>query len=383
MRTLRRLRFPPGCARAPGAAVALLLTLATFAAGAPELPAASPAKPAAASPAAVAAPAYELNDSHFHLTNYVQEGTDIHEFLKIMGAKVGRVALFGIPLQQTWSYGNTGDFAPTYYLQSDAPLYYYSFTDAYIAMAYRSLSKTDQARFDPMITGFNPADMYAADHIRRVLRTFPGVFSGIGEFTIHKEFVSSKIAGETASLTNPALDRILDFAAEAGLVVILHSDVDTPFPKPGQEPYQAEQLGALFKRHSGTVIIWAHIGLGRVVHPVKDQLWIIEHALANPALAHVHFDISWDEVAKYLVASPEAILAISDLINRFPDRFLFGTDEVAPKDQASYLTVYNMYAPLLAKLTPEARQKLLKGNYERLFDAARVKVRAWEASHVK
>jgi hypothetical protein len=40
-----------------------------------------------------------------------------------MGDKVGRVALFGI-LQQQWSYGNTGDFAPTYYLATDAPLYY-------------------------------------------------------------------------------------------------------------------------------------------------------------------------------------------------------------------------------------------------------------------
>jgi hypothetical protein len=37
-----------------------------------------------------------------------------------------------------------------------------------------------------------------------------------------------------------------------------------------------------------------------------------------------------------------------------------------------------MYQPLFAQLTPEAKQKLLKGNYERLFDAARVKVRAWE-----
>ena len=112
----------------------------------------------------------ELNDAHFHLTNYIQEGTNIHDFLKIMGTKVGRVALFGIPLQQEWSYQNSGDYAPTYYLQTDAPLYYYSFTDAYIAMAYRSLSKEERARFDPMITGFNPADMYAADHIRRVLR---------------------------------------------------------------------------------------------------------------------------------------------------------------------------------------------------------------------
>lgn len=136
---------------------------------------------AAPLPAQTATPpsAYLANDAHFHLTNYVQQGTDIHDFLKIMGTKVGRVALFGIPLQQTWAYGNSGDFAPTYYLQTDAPLYYYSFTDAFIAMAYRSLAPAEQARFDPMITGFNPADMYATDHIKRVLQTFPGV-SGSG-----------------------------------------------------------------------------------------------------------------------------------------------------------------------------------------------------------
>jgi predicted TIM-barrel fold metal-dependent hydrolase len=335
-------------------------------------------------PAASAPPAgYVLNDTHFHLTNYVQEGTDIREFLKIMGDKVGRVALFGIPLQQTWSYGNTGDFAPTYYLQTDAPLYYYSFTDAVIAMAYRSLSKAEQARFDPMITGFNPADMYAADHIRRVLKTFPGVFSGLGEFTIHKEFVSAKVAGETASLTNPALDRILDLAAEAGLVVLLHCDIDTPFPKPGQEPYQARQLRDLFLRHPSTTIIWAHVGLGRIVHPLQDQIGIIERGLSNTALANLHFDISWDEVAKYLVATPESTALVADLINRYPDRFLFGTDEVAPKDQQKYLKVYDMYAPLLARLKPDVRDRLLKGNYERLFDAARVKVRAWEKGHVR
>jgi predicted TIM-barrel fold metal-dependent hydrolase len=326
--------------------------------------------------------AYELNDSHFHLTNYVQQGTDIHQFLKIMGDKVGRVALFGIPLQQTWAYGNSGDFArPT--ICRPAPLYYYSFTDAFIAMAYKSLTKEEQARFDPMITGFNPADMYAADHIRRVLTTFPGVFSGIGEFTIHKEFVSSKIAGETASLTNPALDRLLDFAGEVGLIALMHSDVDMPFPKPGQDPYQVTQLRDLFKRHPKTTIIWAHCGLGRVVHPVKDQMAIVEKLLTNPELSHVYIDISWDEVAKYLVSSPETIDRVAEGINRHPDRFLFGTDEVAPTEQAKYLKVYDMYKPLFAKLTPEASEKLRKGNYERLFDEARRKVRAWEKANLK
>src|SRR4029079_583083 len=134
--------------------------------------------------------------------------------------------------QQEWSASVSGATAPTYYLQSDAPLYYYSYVDAHIAVAYRALSKAEQARVDPMITGFNPADMYGVDHIRRVLEDFPGVFSGIGEFSIPKEFVSAKIAGGTPSLLNPALDRILDFAGEVGLIVLIHIDIDVPFAKP-------------------------------------------------------------------------------------------------------------------------------------------------------
>ena len=330
-----------------------------------------------------AAVSYELNDVHFHLTNYVQEGTDIHAFLKMMGNKVGRVALFGIPLQQEWSYQNSGDFAPTYYLQTDAPLYYYSFTDAYIAMAYRSLSKEEQARFDPMITGFNPADMYAVDHIRRVLKTFPGVFSGIGEFTIHKEFVSAKVAGETASLLNPALDRILDFAAEVGLIVLIHNDMDVPFAKAGSEPAYLAQMKAVLKRHPKTKVIWAHTGLGRVVRPVTHHAATLEAILKDPQFGHVYFDISWDEFAKYLVATPEAVKISADLINRYPDRFLFGTDEVAPTEQQKYLRIYYQYEPLWKLLNEETNQKVRKRNYERLFDEARHRVREWEKSQAQ
>lgn len=327
-------------------------------------------------------PDAKYSDAHFHLTNYIQEGTDVKDYVKMMGSTVCRSTLFGIPLQQMWDYGNTGDFAPWYYLQTDAPLYYYSFTDAYIAMAYKSLPPEDQARLDPMITGFNPTDMYAADHIKRVLLTFPGVFSGIGEFSIHKEFVSAKIAGPTASLNNPALDRILDFVSEVGMVAILHNDVDMPFPKEGQEPYQVVQLRNLFKRHPKATIIWAHVGLGRIVAPVKGQLGILEKALSNPELPNVYIDISWDETAKYILSSPETLAATAALINKYPDRFLFGSDCVAPKNLDAPLGVYNMYEPLWKALTPDANQKVRLGNYQRLFDAARMNVRAWEKANV-
>jgi predicted TIM-barrel fold metal-dependent hydrolase len=326
---------------------------------------------------------YVANDSHFHLTNYIQEGPALETIPALMGDQIGRAALFGIPLQQSWSYRLSADHAPSYYLDSDADLYYYSFTDAYIAMAYRGLPKAMQARFDPMITGFNPADMYAADHVRRVLQTFPGVFVGIGEFSIHKEFVTSKVSGEPPSIADPALDRLFDFAGEVGLVVLVHCDADVPFPKPGAEPMYFKAVLDELRAHPSTKFIWAHIGLGRVIRPFADMRQMIEEMLDDPSLRHVSFDLSWSETAKYLSATPDTARAVATIIERHPDRFLFGTDEVGPKTQQDYLRVLRMYDPLWALLSPDVRDAVRKHNYERLFDEARVKVRAWEAAHRK
>jgi predicted TIM-barrel fold metal-dependent hydrolase len=250
-------------------------------------------------------------------------------------------------------------------------------------MQYRSLTPAEQARFDPMITGFNPRDMYAADHIRRVLQTFPGVFTGIGEFTIHKEFVSDKVRPGPASLIDPALDTVLNAAGEIGLVVLIHNDMDVPFPSDTARPAYLDQMRALIKRHSETTIIWAHTGMGRIVRPVKHHAAVLAGMLSDPTFKNLYFDISWNEVAKYLVATPETVRVAAALINQYPDRFLFGSDDVGPRDAGKYLTTYNLYAPLWSALTPEARAKVRVANYERLFDAARGRVRAWEAAHTR
>lgn len=326
---------------------------------------------------------YLFNDCHFHITNFIQEGIDVNFYVdSIMGDKVGRSTLFGIPLQQQWSYRVTGNNAPTYYLDTDAPLYYYSFTDAVIAMMYKSLPKEKQERLDPMIIGFNPTDMYATDHIKRVLRIFPGVFTGIGEFTIHKEFVSSKISGDVASYTDPALDRIFDFCAESGLLVLIHNDIDNPFPKPGKPNYLNGMID-LVKRHQNTTVIWAHIGLGRIVHPIEDMAKRIDETLQDPGCSNLYFDISWDEVAKWIVQNDTSVARAARLIKKYPDRFLFGTDNVAPEKQEKQLYVYHLYDPLWKALGEEITYKVCKGNYERLFDAARKRVRAWEKANVE
>ena len=96
---------------------------------------------AAAAAAAQTGPAQpEFHDAHFHLTNYVQRGITLSEFLATVGNRRRAYAVvFGIPLQQKWDYFESGDRAPDYYLHSDAALYYYSFVDAIIAEQYQSL----------------------------------------------------------------------------------------------------------------------------------------------------------------------------------------------------------------------------------------------------
>jgi len=41
-----------------------------------------------------------FHDSDFHLTNYVQERSNIHDLVNMMGDTIGRSTLFGLPLEQ-------------------------------------------------------------------------------------------------------------------------------------------------------------------------------------------------------------------------------------------------------------------------------------------
>ena len=96
----------------------------------------------------------------------------------------------------------------------------------------------------------------------------------------------------------------------------------------------------------------------------------------------MHFDISWDEVAKYVVATPDTVKAAAALIKRFPDRFLFGTDEVGAEGPAEVpARVRDVRSALAGAHAGDEREGAL-GNYERLFDEARREVRAWEQANV-
>ena len=72
----------------------------------------------------------------------------------------------------------------------------------------------------------------------------------------------------------------------------------------------------------------------------------------------------WNKSGRKIVKISEDLFSVLILF----DQWKQNTGGVA--NQKSYLKIMDIYAPLLVKLTPETGEKLLRSNYERLFDTA-------------
>ena len=178
--------------------------------------------------------------------------------------------------------------------------------------------------------------------------------------------------------------------------MILHNDIDMPFAKTDAEPVYLSQMKALLQAASEDD---DHLGAHRprprssircrssaeAAERIPTQLEIVEAMLADPALTHVNFDISWDEVAEVRRRDRRSRSRASRRSStRIPDRFLFGTDEVAPAgagSRTSRSSTCGRRSGGCSRRTPACKVRM--GNYERIFDEGRRRVRAWEAANVK
>ena len=315
-----------------------------------------------------------MADSHFHIRNYIQEGPSLKEVYKILSDKgIKRAAIFGIPLQQRWDM--TTEVSPTYYLHDDQHLYYYSAIDAIIASEYQSLPESWKEVFDPMIVGFNPTDGRAVDHIKNMLLKFPKTFTGIGEFTIKKEIVSGKVAGNPANIEDPALGKILKFAEKVGLIVILHCDIDAMISNDPHEPTYLKALEKLFMKHKRTKIIWGHTGLGRYVKARPRHIEFLKYLLS--VSSNLYVDISWKEVAKQFFKNQHLAPQWRNFLKDHSKRIIFGSDTVSPTP-SKYGEILQFYQKIWKEIPEDAVKNITYNNYKKLFDEARSKVRLWE-----
>jgi hypothetical protein len=86
-------------------------------------------------------------------------------------------------------------------------------------------------------------------------------------------------------------------------------------------------------------------------------------------------------VAPYLIDSPTHLKMTADLIRRYPDRFIYGSDQGATADWNAVKRSYEVWYPLWVELGPALTRQVTKENYMRVFDESRKNMRNWERTH--
>jgi hypothetical protein len=339
------------------------------------------------------------NDSHFHIQDFVANGPRLAEVFKMMDGHVCRSTMMALGTTVAHDPLIDRDFAPVYYTQTDGQaMYYNTLQDVLLAHKFLALPEQARTRVDPLMSAFNLKDSRSADYIKKMVQLYPGVWSGFGEIHFKKQEFSEKIAGGPPSLYSPSIDAIFDVMAEMGAAAVVHCDHDTPYnlallkdpaaqamifhgKKP--QPQYLEAFKAFLKRHPNVPIVWAHfMGNGRNVQPYPEHWKYLDQVLADPAFGHVSIDISWGQViAPYFIDTPEHLKMTADLIRKYPDRFLYGSDQGATADWEVVRKSYEVWNPLWQELGPALARQVAQDNYVRIFDRSRNNMRAWEKAH--
>jgi hypothetical protein len=339
------------------------------------------------------------NDEHFHVQDFIANGPRLPEVLKMMENRVCRTTLMGLAITVAHDPLIDRDFAPAYYTQTDGQvLYYNAIQDVLVAHKFLALPEQDRLRVDPLMNAFNLKDARAGEYIKKMVRLYPGVWSGFGEIHFKKQEFSEKIAGGPPSLYSPSIDAIFDVIGQMGAAAVVHCDHDTPynlallndpaaqtliFHGKAPSPQYLETFKAFLKRHPNVPIIWAHfMGNGRGIQPYPEHWKYLDEMLADPAFRHVYIDLSWGPViVPYILDTPEHLKMTADLIRKYPDRFLYGSDQGATANWDQVKKSYDVWAPLWQEIGPELTRRVVKDNYIRVFDESRRHLRAWESAH--
>lgn len=301
-----------------------------------------------------------ITDGHLHYVDFLQSSEGINTLLQAMNNNgVQNVMITGLPLIKKWDAQD--EIRPSYYLDNDSRLYYYSLTDDIVARAVLSLPINDQKRFHPFICGFNPTDKNAINHIKLMMAWYPNFWQGIGEIITRHGALTQLTQGEIATANNPALNPVYDYAAQNHLPVLIHSDISTIWvpedSSNAQQPIYLNEIIDAVKSHPKTTFIWAHAGLDRNIN-IKNITEIIDHELST--YNNLYIDISGFTLP-YIVQNGKVDPKWVALIKKYPNRVILGTDTVG--HFVKYNQKIDPYKQLLEALPPAVASKVSTTNF--------------------
>ncbi|WP_422403200.1 amidohydrolase family protein [Pseudomonas sp. GZD-209] len=303
---------------------------------------------------------YRYSDAHLHYLDFFQETEGMPALLKAMDAAgVEQSMISGIPVAKKWHEDEPK--RPRYYAGDDADAYWYSATDLYVAAALEKLAPEQRRRFHPFLTGFNPVDKNAVSHIERMLELYPGLWQGIGEVFTRHDDLTALTSGDTPRANNEAMTRIYHLAAERDLPVLLHSNITS---KRERNPLYLAEIEEPLRNHPHTRFIWAHAGSSLEIHRHQTQMDFLLPVLTRllEDYPNLYVDLSWSVLEPYLLdAEGVPRQAWLQLVERFPERFMLGSDLVGCFDSLG--EQLHGFKPFLDALPEAVANRLARDNF--------------------
>ncbi|CAN5251775.1 amidohydrolase family protein [soil metagenome] len=281
-------------------------------------------------------------------------------------AGVEHAMVTGMSVVKKWAESEPQQ--PEFVFGDDAAVYWYSLTDAIVARAILDLPEKQRMRLHPFISGFNPTDRNAVDHVRRMLEWHPGFWQGIGEIVTRHDDLTALTDGEPPRANHPALDPVYALAAEHELPVLVHSNITSVRVK---EPLYLDEFEEAVARHPRTRFIWAHAGTSGELNRRVDLDFLddeVERLLS--AYPNLWIDLSWTMLEQYLLEDGKNVnLRWLRIIERHPERFVLGSDLLGRFGKLG--EKLSEYEDLLDALSRENAQRVARDNFLGLLPPAR------------
>jgi len=271
---------------------------------------------------------YRFSDAHLHYVNYVLQSQGFQSLFSEMDKnKIERAVVFGLGYGISWP--DIRAYRTKYYTDPQTgtdytpPVYFTKMGDYRLLMDYGKLSSQRKAMIYPFLQAINVNDRNEIYYVREMFINHPEL-CGIGELMI-RQGALNQVTPLVPEGDSAALDPILDFAAANRLPVLLHqnlSDETSNRPEDLRDPVYLKEITDLLTRHPETTVIWAHAGISRNLY-IRDFLTLLQRLLvAHPNL---YFDLSWIVWENCI---EKDLKGWADLIVRYPDRFMLGSDKI-------------------------------------------------------
>lgn len=305
---------------------------------------------------------YELNDVHFHPKNFVMEGRPLSEIAKRAKSNcLKRILVSSLPLIEHWD--GEGE-RPLYYTDDKSSFYWNSISDVATFEEYRRLSAEEKAQFVFLINGFLHFDMGALDAVKTTMELYKDLpIVGFGEIFGEHDIMSDQMHPRSY-IDTKALDGVYELAGKKNWFVMIHNNLSHRSFKGETAAVYRKNIERVLKKHRKTLFILPHGGVMRNV-VVRDLTGVLDSMLRRND--NLYVDLSFVVLENYIMAEGGVDKRWVELIEKYPERFLFGTD-----DLGGYKGFFDVkkYIPLLDALKPATARKVAGGNFDYLVDRA-------------